>query len=131
MKRSIALLGVLIPCFLVSGFGGDSHESIRKETIKAMNEMCDILGSIKDKASAEAAKSKMEKLSERMQDLKKRADKLGEPSAEVKSALEKKYKAELEQVGQRFVKEVFRMATMEDGQGLQDMLKSFGDAMNK
>jgi hypothetical protein len=80
----------------------DSHDKVTADTLDIMADMNDVLDGVTDKASAEAAKPKLEAIGERMKDVKARADKLGEPSAEQQEQLKAKYE-------ERMGKEMMRM----------------------
>ena len=71
----------------------DTFDSLSKQTITMIENLNTILGKIKDKKSAEEAKSKFEETAKSIDDLKKRSEKLGEPSKEQKEQLEQKYKS--------------------------------------
>ena len=125
--RKVTLAGLALALvFTVSGCG-DSPESITKDMIKAMNEMADVLESIKDKDSAEKAKPKLEALSKKMKDLKERADKL-KVDDKKKKELEEKYKDEVAKAGMRLFGALAKVGSNPDAAAaLKSLdLKGFG-----
>lgn len=70
-----------LPIFLVAACGGgiSSHEDAAEAQIDVMNDMTAALKSIKDKKSAEAAKSKLEALAKRQKEIQAEAAKLKGP----------------------------------------------------
>jgi hypothetical protein len=89
MRRLISILAC--GCVLALAGCSDSHEKVMSDTVDVLSETNATLEGVTDKASAEAAKPKLEALSERMQALEARGEKLGEPSAAETEALGKKY----------------------------------------
>src|SRR5678815_1392251 len=57
MKRPFTITAVVM--FLVCAGCGDSHEKLAGESVSTMKEMVSVLDSIKDEASAKAAKPKL------------------------------------------------------------------------
>jgi hypothetical protein len=97
--RKVALLGVfMVSVGGLSGCAGDTHESLTREALDQMKEFVSIMDNVKDEASAQEAKPKLEALVTRMKELKKRADKLGKPSKEEDERLKKKYESEYKEV---------------------------------
>jgi len=90
LARLAALFtAVTLPLALTS-CGGDTHEKLADDTISIMNKMGDAIAGVKDKASAEAAKTKIEGLVKEMKALKERGDKIGEATGDQKTKLEEK-----------------------------------------
>ncbi|HEX9793040.1 MAG TPA: hypothetical protein VGC54_03575 [Planctomycetota bacterium] len=87
MKRFVPTLAVLCLCLLPLACGGDTNESIAKENVSLMSEFVGTLEGITDKASAEAAKGELDSLVEKLNELKARMVKMGEPSAAEKAKL--------------------------------------------
>jgi len=104
---------------------GDSHDKVTADSLDVISDMNDVLDGVNDKASAEAAKPELEALGERMQDIKARAEKLGEPSAEQKQALEEKYKERMGKEVGRIFGNMMRVGMNPEIAGVLD------DAMNK
>jgi hypothetical protein len=82
--------------FLASGCG-DSPDSVMKDMVNLTKEFADVMGGIKDKDSAEKAKSKLEDLATKMEKVAERARKIGKLDKNKREILEKKYKPELEE----------------------------------
>jgi hypothetical protein len=116
---ALLLLGAVVGC-------AENHDSLTKKQIDLMNDLADVLSTIKDADSAKAAQPKLKKISERMQELKKKAEKLGEPPADKKAALEKKYQDQVTKAGERLMKEFFRVMTVSGAaEALQGLGKDF------
>lgn len=97
-------LTAILACVCAMALAGcsDSHDKVTADTLDIITDMNDVLDDVTDKASAEAAKPKLEAIGERMKDVKARADKLGEPSPEQQEQLKTKYE-------ERMGKEMMRM----------------------
>lgn len=80
------LLGLAAGC----GSGVGSHDEAADETLKAMQEFATILEGVKDKATAAAARPRIEALGKRLDEIRKGIEELGEPTEEEsKRVLEK------------------------------------------
>src|SRR5262245_39463770 len=126
MKR---LLTAIVGCFFLVTLSGckDSHESLIKEMIAAFNDAADILATIKDKASADAAKPKLKKLGDKIRDIEARMDKLGKPKSKdqkekVNQLIEKDFVAACD----RLATELARIADVPGG---PEALKELGDPL--
>jgi hypothetical protein len=82
------VLSALVVCV---GGCGDSHEAVTRETLHAQQELKTVLDEVTDEASVKAALPRVKELSARLQSLKLRYDKLGEPPAEVQYSLKAKF----------------------------------------
>ncbi|MCI0464647.1 MAG: hypothetical protein L0Z62_47585 [Gemmataceae bacterium] len=95
-------LGLGLAALLLGGAAGraqdtpkDTYDSLVKETIDTLKQTVVVLKSVKDKQSAGEATPKLKKLGGQLQDVRKRLDRLGKPSAEQQAELQKKYGKEL------------------------------------
>ncbi len=93
MKQTLILTGAL-GLFLAVGCGGSSGDALMKERIAAVNEMSDVLGTIKDPAAAKEAEPKVKKIKDRLADIDQRWAKLSKSEQE---AAVKKYGPEVAQ----------------------------------
>jgi biopolymer transport protein ExbB/TolQ len=91
MLRSIPLVAVVAFALVATGCK-KSHEGVAKDMVAKLQEMVNVLKTVKDKDSASAAAPKLKAISADMKELKKQADALGKPS----EADEKKMKADLQ-----------------------------------
>jgi hypothetical protein len=89
--------------------GSPTHESVTKDMISMMEEQADILATITDEASFEAAKPKLDALKEKADTLKAATEKLGDPSKDVEEQLKKKYEPRVKEVSQKLMKEMQRL----------------------
>ncbi len=82
MKLITALILLLSLPLLFASCGGDTHQSIAEEVRGEFSKVVDILESVKDEASAQAAVEKIAKIQKNIDDIGVRAKKLGTPDAE-------------------------------------------------
>lgn len=124
MRHATRFAGLLVLVWAASGCGGDKHEVVIKDTIQAMNDMADIVDTIKDEASAKAAEPKLKAVADRLQEIKKRADAMEKPSAEKEEALKKKYEGELKAGMGRMMGAAMKAASVPGAQqAVQDAFK--------
>ncbi len=111
MMRKILLTTMALSLVVVLGGCKRTADETADEMIESMEELTEVVGTIKDKASAEEAKPKIEKLKEKMDELEEEANKLKEEmSDEEKKKFEEKYKEKgLEAVG-KLLKEMMRVS---------------------
>ncbi len=126
MKRVLfgALLAVLWSAPIRAA---DTHEAVAEDAIKAFSGFADALTAVKDKESAQKANPDLKKWGEQIAGIKKRMDVLGEPKADKREELDKKYKPKMEEAVKKMQAEMSRIATKVDG-GL-DILKSITDVL--
>lgn len=110
MKR-LALLLVLL---LVTGCG-DSPESLTRDSIATLNEVADVLATVKDRRTADAARPTLRQLGERWRDLQKRAGAVKQPTAGESKALQERYRPEMEAAMKRYFAEVQRLLQVPGG----------------
>jgi hypothetical protein len=104
MKQSWILPVLLV----VAGCGDDlgSADGVVKAHIDVLNDMTDVLKTVKDKGSAEAAKSKLEALGKRADEIEKAMSKT-QPDEKIA----KKYAADVDKAQQQFSTEMMRIMT--------------------
>ncbi len=74
---------LLVGCIaMLAGCQANTHESLAKQQVKAMEEFADILDSVKDKRTATVAAPKLKRIAKRMKKIKERAEKLPPPTPE-------------------------------------------------
>jgi hypothetical protein len=121
MKWNIpAVLAVLV---FASGCG-DSHESLTKDAIAILNETADVLSTIKDPASADAAKPKLKELGQRWRDNHQRRAAKKSIAAKELARLERQYGAQTEAATKRYLAEVLRVERVDGG---EEALHELGD----
>ncbi len=74
--RKALLTGLALALLLAAGGCGDSLDSVAREEIKLTDQKAAVLEDVKDKESAEAARPRLEKLSQEMKGLKERKQRL-------------------------------------------------------
>jgi len=68
--------------------GDDAQEALADKAIATFKEYAGVLESVKDKASAEAAKPKLEAINKKIKEIEAEGKKLGEPNEAIKKKLE-------------------------------------------
>ncbi len=100
-------------------------DDVVDDTIGALNDLTEVLKDVKDKASAEAAKPKIEKIVARAKDLQKEGEAMEkEMSKEENEALEKEYKPQVEKAVAAMQAEMMRI-----GQAAPDAMMIVAAAM--
>ncbi len=99
MKNAVATSVFFAALFLLSGCSG-GHDSVMKQRSECWNEAADIVESIKDDKSADAARPKLKRIYDRLQELKKKSQSLGDLPKDKETELAKKHK--LDQAVQRY-----------------------------
>ena len=111
--RPISALAVFALLGLVVG-GCESkptHESVMKDMLGKMKEFVATLEGVKDEASAEAAKPKLQALSKEMKELQATASKMPKASAEEEKRLREKYEPELKELMPKMMAAGMRIAS--------------------
>ena len=80
---------------------GDTHDKAMTDMVSGMNRLAESLGSVKDKATAEAAKGKLKEIREELKAVKARMKELGDPKEEAAAKLKEKYGKDLEAAMQK------------------------------
>ena len=124
MKQATVLIGLLACVLVVGGCGGDKYDRAAREMIDCMRDMNSVLAGVTDKASAEAAVPKIEKIAKRMEALGKRMKEMGEPSKERNAQLKKKYEEEMKEVVDDMMKNSMRLANIEGAAELGKALQN-------
>jgi hypothetical protein len=101
---------------------GDSPDSVMQDALSCAKEMGTVMQSVKDEASAQAAAPKLKAIGGRMQDIEKRQKALN-LSKEEETALQAKYKPQMEEIAKGLLPDMMRVMTM----GIKD--KDFNDAL--
>ena len=81
-KRSFFQIVGLACVVLLAGCQADTHKSIVKQQLKILDDLVQILDSVKDKRTATVAAPKLKRIAKRMKNLKERAEKLPPPTPE-------------------------------------------------
>ena len=95
MKRIETLLVLLVVVFTFSGCGGDTAESLTGEMVGLTKELNKELAALKTVDDLKKAESRLVSLGERLQSVKSRMDKVGEPGPEEQKRIMQKYGMEL------------------------------------
>jgi flagellar biosynthesis/type III secretory pathway protein FliH len=102
--------GLAICCCFVLGGCKTDHEAVMKKSVGKMEEMVGVLKSVQDEASSRAAAPKIKAIAKDMQDLKKEADALGEPSQAEQQRLKTAYNDRIQRASAEGAKEGLRIA---------------------
>jgi hypothetical protein len=95
--------------------GADSYGSLKKEWIATVNEIIDVLKSIKDESTAKEGGPKLKKLKAKLDDINARKGKLGRVDITEITEVEKKYMKEFEAALQGWIKEETRVQKVKGG----------------
>lgn len=90
MRLSTLALMMLFLAAWLTGCG-DSHEAVADQTVAALNDLNEVLAGVTDKATADAAKPKIDAAAKQLGELKARAEALGQPSDSVEKDVESQY----------------------------------------
>ncbi len=128
LTRFAALLLAAVLPFALTGCG-DSHDKAMKDMVSVMNRMADTLATVKDKATAEAAKEKLKGITEEMKAIKTRMDKLGNPTGDAEKALKDKYEKEMSEATSKMMGAAMKIATAgpEAAEVLKDAMSGMKD----
>ncbi len=111
----------------VSACGQSSHESLTDEMVTSTEEIADVLETVTDKASAEAAKPRLEAIAKKMKDTLERRKALGEPDAAEQQAIAEKVKSRLDASQARMMQAMMRLQSQPDAlQVLRDTITGIG-----
>jgi hypothetical protein len=109
----------------------DTHESLAEDTLKTFTNLADVLSTIKDTATAEKVKPELKKTCEKLADLKRRFENVGEPTAAKKEDLDRKYKAKMAMVASKIKNDMERISALDGGKDIivtiSEALKLFGE----
>jgi len=102
--RTLPLL-LLPTLLLIAGCGPDlsSHEGVLDARLDLLEEMVVILEGVTDVDTAKAARSKMEALKGRMEEIEKAAKEIGNPPKDEDKRLEEKYKSRAMELQKRLM----------------------------
>ncbi len=104
----------------------DTHESLAEDTLKTITNLSEELSAIKDATTAEKVKPDLKKTCEKLADLKRRFEKIGEPTAAKKEDLEKKYKMKMAMVASKIKNDMERISALDGG---KDIIVMIADAL--
>lgn len=107
--RSLTLPAVLAFSLVFLAGCKDDHESLMKGMIGKMNDLTAALKTVTDEASSKAAAPKVKSIATDMQELQKKAEALGKPSADEDKRLQEKYEKQLQEAMGGFMGEAMRI----------------------
>ncbi|MCB9834260.1 MAG: hypothetical protein H6807_17485 [Planctomycetes bacterium] len=111
MTRISTLLALLLVAGLAA-CGGDSPDSVKKDTVATMNELTDVLKEIKAKGDVAKHEDEITDLIQQLQDLRKRGEELEkEMSADDKIKMAAEMGKEIGEAFQVYRKEIMRIGT--------------------
>lgn len=104
-----ALLLLLTACVLLPGCGGDDHEAVTKDMLGVMTEFNQVMETVTDTKSAEAAVPKLTKIGKQMEAIQKRMDSLEDEPAETGDAIRAKYQQQIDTQATAMVGHIMRL----------------------
>ena len=124
MKQVLGAGAALLLLFVGRGYADDTTESLMKEFITALTDAGNLLGDIKDEATAKAAKPKLKKAGDQMRAIQQKFEKVARPDAAKEAELKKKYQPELKEALRKFIKEAVRLGETAWG---KEAIKEMGE----
>jgi aspartate-semialdehyde dehydrogenase len=100
-----------------------SYLAVSREQIQAMQELTDILSTVKDKATMAAALPKLKKSFQRFEQIASKAKALPKPSEEIKQRIEEDLGPQLERSAIRYREEGTRIRQLPGGEDFLKELK--------
>jgi protein subunit release factor A len=100
-----------------------SYQTVQKEQISALKELTEILSTVKDQTTMEAARGELARRFDRFEQVAKKAKALPKPSAEVQRQLEEELGPQKERAFDNLLKEVRRITALPGG---EEFLKGLG-----
>jgi uncharacterized lipoprotein YajG len=113
MKKLLAL--PLASVLLLAGCASDDAESLVKQTIAAMDETGQVMATVKDEPSAQAAVPRLKALAERRKKIEEKMAAVKTPPAAEQAELQKKYAARLTEVTTQLMQQAMRVSTVPGG----------------
>jgi hypothetical protein len=83
---------------------------VARDVLATMKEMFEVLGTVNDKASADAAKAKLDKLGNKLADLQQRSNALGPITKEEMERIQKKLEPEMNEMRDKMMQVLPRLA---------------------
>src|SRR5262249_41904968 len=118
MRRFVGPSMAFVMVFATVAFAADTHDSLVKELLTTLKDAVGVLTSVKDDKTAKDASPKVDKISEKMGDIKKRMEKIGKPTPDEEKVLKEKYKDEMEKTFKSFAEELGRVAKVPGGEDI-------------
>lgn len=90
---ALLLLALALPPAVAKDAAAPAQDylSIGQDTVSLLNELTEVLGSVKDKTSADAAVARVQEISAKMQELRARAEALPAPDSEDEAEMRAKF----------------------------------------
>jgi hypothetical protein len=107
-------LPVLV-ALLATGCASDDADSLVKQTIAAMDETTQVMATIKDEPSAQAAVPRLRSIAERRRKIEEKMATVKTPPPAEQAELQKKYAARLAEVTTSLMQEAMRVSTVPGG----------------
>jgi hypothetical protein len=129
MRNRLVSLAAGLLLAVTAGCAGDPFDINAADTLATIKEFSDVLSTVKDRATAEAAKSRLEAAVDKMHSLQKRRQALGKATPEQDAAIRQKYGMEFDMQSRRMFDQRRRVAMdKEASEVLQDVMKKLEEA---
>jgi len=116
MLKSIASIGLLLCVTVVVTGCRDSLESVTEDNLECMEKMIEVLGTITDEATAQAALDDIRDLAEDIEEIRQRtrelADDVKAMPADEKMAVTEKFQERMGKAMEGFAREMMRLSEM-------------------
>ena len=110
MKQALHRISLLLAVAFLTSCGGDSHQKITADLVANMEKVLAAVEDVTDKASAEKAAEKIEKLAGNFEDIKARAEKIGDPDEKTEAMLKEKFEQPMKDLGAKMMGAVMKIA---------------------
>ncbi len=120
MKKTLVL--PLLALLLSVGCASDDADSLVKQTISAMDETAQVMATVKDEASAQAAVPRLKALAEKRRKIEEKMAAVKTPPPAEQAELQKKYAARLSEVTATLMQEAMRVSNVPGGRAALDAM---------
>jgi hypothetical protein len=112
----VVLLTALVPLGLAHGQGSDlKHEDILQKLLGTLQEITKTLGTIKDDASAQAARPDLKKQAEDFRETRKQSEKVPPPTPEARERIAKEFQPKFIAAKKELIAEMARVQRVPGG----------------
>ena len=126
MKKTVSIALLVLP-FFWTGCGASKHEAVMDEYVALMNEMVDILKTVKDETTAQLATVKLDAMSKRMEAVTGKMSSMQGLSPQEMQDLFKDYQEPMQEVLEQLSRELVRVSAIS---GIGEEVEQVLAAMN-
>lgn len=131
MKNLAFVTLAILPLFLASCGGAETHEALAEQSVKAMGNLATALEGAKDKATWEAAKPKLEKVMTTLEEIGKKVKALPKADDATEKKIKDKIGTEMGAVQKRMMEAAMKLAAIpEIAPDVQKFMADMGKRMS-